>query len=280
MFCSYGCLQCAAKSVVLLALPMFHRYYRTMSTTMSTKALSVIAATLANGGINPCTEQRVFSELAVQNALSVMYCCGHKAASGEHAFVVGIPSAAASSGATLVCVPGVVGFCVHSPRLDLVGNSVGARAFAAALSGHFKFHLYEDHISTHRIQKLLVNEDEDEAGGTDVLSDPTESQTTAEQVATSQLLAAAADGNLPFIRRANTEGVVDILEARDYNGRTALHLAAAEGNAKVVRFLLAEEHLRQLRGVATAAINRKDRWGMSPRDQAAASNYDSVAKML
>ena len=145
-----------------------------MSTTMSPKALSVVAATLANGGINPCTGQRVFSEVAVQNTLSVMNCCGHKAASGEHAFVVGIPSIAASSGATLICVPGVVGFCVHSSLLDRSGNSVRGRAFAEALSSHFKFHIYEDHISTHRVLKLQLGEDEEEGAEDAVLSDPTE----------------------------------------------------------------------------------------------------------
>ena len=52
------------------------------------------------------------------------------------------------------------GFCVHSPRLDRTGNSVRARAFAEALSATFKFHIYEDHIVTHRVLKLLVGDDE------------------------------------------------------------------------------------------------------------------------
>ena len=125
-----------------------------------------------------------------------------------------------------------------------------------------------------------MGDDEVQGAGTDILSDPTDSPTTAEQVATSELLAAAANGNLPFIRRANTDGLVDILEASDYNGRTALHLAAAEGNAKVVRFLLAEERLRQRRDGASVAITRQDRWGRSPKDQAAASDNDSIVDMF
>ena len=270
----------ASQNVVAETLEL---YYKMMSTTMSTNALSVVAATLANGGINPCTGERVFSEQAVQNTLSVMHCCGHRSRSGEHAFAVGIPGMTGSSGTTLVCVPGVVGFCVHSPRLDKAGNSVRAVAFARALSATFKFHIYEDHISTHQVYRLLLgDEDGADVEGNELLVDPTDSPTTAAQIATSELFAAAASGNLPFIRRANTNGVVDLLEASDYNGRTALHVAAAEGQALVVRFILAEGRRRALRdgAGAGAAVTKKDRWGKTPRDQAAASNHTTIAELL
>lgn len=49
---------------------------------------SVMAATLANGGICPITGERVLSTEAVRNTLSLMHSCGMYDFSGEFAFHV------------------------------------------------------------------------------------------------------------------------------------------------------------------------------------------------
>lgn len=49
---------------------------------------SVMAATLANGGICPITGERVLSAEAVRNTLSLMHSCGMYDFSGQFAFHV------------------------------------------------------------------------------------------------------------------------------------------------------------------------------------------------
>ena len=51
-----------------------------------------------------------------------------------------------------------------------------------------------------------------------------------------QLLFAAAEGDIDELVRLNVSGAD--LHASDYDGRTALHLAASCGNADAVRYIL------------------------------------------
>ena len=98
------------------------------------ETLAVVAATLANGGINPITGESVFSTSAVTDTLSLMHSCGLKEYSGHFAFAVGMTAKSAESGAIMVVIPNVVGFCVWSPKLDEFTSSVKGLKFCEASS--------------------------------------------------------------------------------------------------------------------------------------------------
>ena len=55
---------------------------------MNCDSNSVMAGTLANGGVCPITEERVFNSDAVQHVLSLMSSCGMGIYSGQFAFNV------------------------------------------------------------------------------------------------------------------------------------------------------------------------------------------------
>jgi glutaminase len=62
------------------------------------RALSVAAATLANGGLNPFTGNRIFQEKTVRNCLSLMASCGMYDGSGAFQLRMGIPAKSGVSG--------------------------------------------------------------------------------------------------------------------------------------------------------------------------------------
>ena len=91
---------------------------------MNVHAGAVMAATLANGGYCPITNDRILDATSVRNTLSLMHSCGMYEYSGGFAFKVGLPAKASISGMMLLVVPNVMGMCLWSPPLDSTGNSV------------------------------------------------------------------------------------------------------------------------------------------------------------
>ena len=82
---------------------------------MTTELMSVVASTLANGGVCPLTGERVLDPDTVQRCLSLMYSCGMYDFSGEWAFRVGLPAKSSVSGVIMIVVPNVLGMCTWSP---------------------------------------------------------------------------------------------------------------------------------------------------------------------
>lgn len=119
-------------------------YFQCCSIEATCERMSIIAATLANGGVCPLTGERVLRFETVRACLSLMYSCGLYDFSGEFAFTIGLPAKSGVSGALMVVVPNTLGLCIWSPKLDSLGNSVRGIAFCKELVRRFNFHNYDD----------------------------------------------------------------------------------------------------------------------------------------
>lgn len=118
-------------------------YFQQCSVLMNTRDLAVMGATLANGGINPFTNQRAVDRSYVKYLLSIILTCGMYDYAGEWAYRVGIPSKSGVSGGIVGVVPGQFGIGVFSPPLDDKGNSVRGVQVFQELSERFGLHILE-----------------------------------------------------------------------------------------------------------------------------------------
>ncbi|EYT62665.1 glutaminase [Dietzia sp. UCD-THP] len=116
-------------------------YTRQCAYRVTVRDLAVMAVTLANGGVNPVTHERVISAPVARQVLAVMTTCGMYDAAGDWMSTVGIPAKSGVSGGIFGALPGQVGLGVFSPRLDEHGHSVeGVRTFER-LSRDLELHL-------------------------------------------------------------------------------------------------------------------------------------------
>jgi glutaminase len=99
-------------------------YFRQCSVSVDCRDLSLMAGTLANGGVNPLTGDRVLARDVVDRVLSVMTTCGMYDSAGEWVVDVGMPAKSGVGGGVLAVLPGQLGIAVFSPLLDRHGNSV------------------------------------------------------------------------------------------------------------------------------------------------------------
>jgi len=228
-------------------------YFQSCSIEVDAQMLAVAAASLANAGVCPLTDDPVFTPGTVQSCLSLMSSCGMYDFSGEFAFTIGLPAKSGVSGALMLVVPGLMGICVWSPRLDEHGNSVRGIEFCRKLVAEYNVHVF-DSLGTGR--------------GRTSKRDPRRKKNQTQTEAVVALTWAASQGDLNEVRALIATGVKP--DTADYDGRTPLHLAAAEGQLEVVRYLLA----------AGAVPGPIDRWGGTPLSDAEASGHAEIAALL
>lgn len=118
-------------------------YFQQCSLMVNCLDLAVMAATLANRGINPLTKVQAVASCYIRDILSVMYTCGMYNFAGEWAYKIGLPAKSGVSGGLIVVVPGRMGIGVFSPLLDERGNSVRGVKVSEELSNRFGLHLFE-----------------------------------------------------------------------------------------------------------------------------------------
>ena len=145
--------------------------------------------------------------------------------SGQFAFEVGLPAKSGVSGCLYIAIPNQMGVCIWSPRLDECGNTVRGIEVCRKLVEKIDCHIF----------KTVIN--------ADVLP-------TSEHVIIQALISASANGDVDKIRKLAEK--VDVNKG-DYDGRTPLHLACAEGSMEAIAVLLE----------LGANSSAKDRWGNS-----------------
>lgn len=116
-------------------------YFRQCAILVNARDIAVMAATLANRGINPVTGEQVLTPYAISRTLSVMTSSGMYDYAGEWIYRVGIPAKSGVGGGILAALPARIGLGSYSPKLDKHGNSVRGIKVCEALSAHYDLHM-------------------------------------------------------------------------------------------------------------------------------------------
>ncbi|KAH7673161.1 Protein GLNA-1 a [Aphelenchoides avenae] len=212
-----------------------------------------MAATLANGGVCPITDERCIGSRPCRDVLSLMNSCGMYDYSGQYAFHVGLPAKSGVSGVVIVVIPNLCGFALWSPPLDRMGNSCRGIEFCKELIANFNFHNYDSLVHNDEVQKF----------------DPRRRVGDRQKDQVVSLLFAAKAGDINTIRRMYMQGCN--MELADYDKRTALHLAASEDRPEVILFLL---------NTAKVRPDPKDRWHRTPLQDARGEGHLTCVHLL
>ena len=226
-------------------------YFQCCSIDITAEHVAVAASTMALSGLCPLTGEKVFKSNTLKNTLALMSTCGMYDYSGEFFFKVGFPAKSGVGGGLLIVIPNVMGICVWSPALDQNGNSVRGIDFCKEIVKKYAFHNYDS----------LAREDSKK-------SDPRKNINEKKNDLTVGLINAAYSGDIEAIQRYLIKGV-DI-NLGDYDGRTALHLASAEGHENCVKYLLSQG----------AKVDVTDRWGSMPSVDAKNSGHPEIVDIL
>jgi glutaminase len=109
-------------------------YTRQCSLNVTARDLAVMGATLADGGVNPLTRERVVDPAVCHYALAVMITAGMYETSGDWLYEIGLPGKSGIGGGIVTVSPGKGGLGTFAPRLDAAGNSVKGQLAAKFLS--------------------------------------------------------------------------------------------------------------------------------------------------
>jgi glutaminase len=109
-------------------------YTKQGSLSVSAKDLAVMGATLADGGVNPITKERVVDASVCHYALAIMATAGLYETSGSWLYEIGLPGKSGIGGGIVTVSPGKGGLGTFAPPLDEAGNSIKGQSVAKFLS--------------------------------------------------------------------------------------------------------------------------------------------------
>ncbi|MDF2415329.1 MAG: glutaminase A [Aeromonas popoffii] len=117
-------------------------YTKQCSLNVSARDLAIMGATLADGGVNPITEERVVDASICKRVLAVLATAGLYELSGDWLYEIGLPGKSGVSGGIVTVVPGKGGVGSFSPALDEAGNSIKGQRVAKFLSERMGLNLF------------------------------------------------------------------------------------------------------------------------------------------
>ena len=134
-------------------------YFRQCSIVVTSRDLAMMAATLANDGVNPVTGVKVIEPHYVRDVLSVMNSCGMYNYAGQWSYEVGMPAKSGVSGCIMAVIPGQLGIGVYSPPLDAQGNSVRGIKVCQDISNEFELHAFNNRTNVRSVIRRFYRGD-------------------------------------------------------------------------------------------------------------------------
>ncbi len=117
-------------------------YTRQCSLRVTAKDLAIMGATLADGGVNPLTRERVIDAAHCKHVLAALAAAGLYEHSGDWLYDVGLPGKSGVSGGIFTAAPGKGGLGTFAPPLDGAGNSVRGKLVTRFLSERLGLNLF------------------------------------------------------------------------------------------------------------------------------------------
>jgi len=123
-------------------------YTRQCSVRVTAEDLAVMGATLADGGVNPRTGDRVVAARHCKRVLAVMATAGLYEHSGDWMYEVGLPGKSGVSGGIVTVSPGKGGLGTYAPPLDPQGNSVRGQLLTRLLAERLGLNIFTSDPAT------------------------------------------------------------------------------------------------------------------------------------
>ncbi|MGH7243198.1 MAG: glutaminase A [Phycisphaerales bacterium] len=117
-------------------------YTKQCSLNVNAKDLAVMGATLADGGVNPITKERVIDASICKRVLAVLATAGLYELSGDWLYEIGLPGKSGVGGGIFTVAPGKGALGTFAPALDEAGNSIKGQSVAEYLSERLGLNLF------------------------------------------------------------------------------------------------------------------------------------------
>lgn len=149
MLRNYDIIQDSAHDAVLT-------YTQQCSLLVDVEDLAIMSATLANGGRQPVTDDKILDADVCRLTLALMSSAGMYDGAGRWMAEVGIPAKSGVAGGLLGTLPGQLGLATFSPRLNEQGNSVRGVEIFKHLSQDMGLHLMstDERYGIHPVRAL------------------------------------------------------------------------------------------------------------------------------